>query len=395
MRTILLLERRDSNRTRRNRLYNRSVRFRVFWLPLSIWTFLVAVPVGSMAKHEDAVYVYDAFRGAANCAQVVAKLKRLPLRPTVILSIEQGAKFLLDRKDGEALLACVVQKLRSPSRSVKALFLQDPGFLERVEEAARRAALLGDFAGRYPGLLVGAQVDVEPHASKKWSCCSNAEQREMLSAFHELLRRVRSHLRGLPLSLVAPWWYIQTGSQLPEAAPSALFLVADEIYLMAYDAPGGPPVGGEAARVLARVRAPGLFDGRGQVHIALATYEFRSAAHLQEEMKKLQQSLASSPNFAGTAVFHATSPFNAPLVRGVSGTVTDRAGHKLSAVEIKAAGIRASSNTCGQFALRGLPDRDVLLILQKKGFRPRMLMVQPPAPGIIRELGNMVLERSL
>lgn len=344
------------------------------------------------AEPEDSVYVYDVFRGTPGCGELLDRLRALPLRPTVILSIEQGPEFVLDRPNGAEQLACVVRQLRASSRKVKALFLQDPAFLERGEEAVRRAALLRAFASRHPRQLSGVQVDLEPYASEKWSCCGVEERRAQMRNLHQLLLRVRRELRRLPLGLAAAWWYPAL-REVPEAWPKALFGVADEIYLMVYGDEGGPLVGGTADRVLERLTAPELFAGRGRIHIALATYEFASPPQFQAELQTLRWRLAWWRNFAGTAIFHAASAFNVPLLHLVSGTVTDQDGRSLSGVEIEAAGIRGHSDQCGQFSLRGLPAPQAELLLSKPGFRTQKLSIELAPPGAVRELGNIVLER--
>ena len=343
---------------------------------------------------EDAVYVYDVFDQEDNCGLVVARLKQLPLRSTVILSVEQESRFVLDDPGGEKLLACILKNLRATSRTVKALLLQDPSFADRTEEAMRRAARLGQFAARYPGRLAGAQVDVEPYTTETWGCGSTEDRRRLLRKLQQLLGLVRQQLRGLPLGVVVPWWFPAVSRELPEAAPEALFSVADEIYLMVYGDQGGPVVGGAAERVLRRVDAPEFFSGAGRLHVALATYEFASPAELETALETVRQRLDERPNFAGTAIFHAASTFNARLVRLASGKVVDKAGQGLPGVEIEAGGIRSRSNRCGKFFLRGFPEAEAELVLEKQGFRTRKLSVQSAAPGVVRNLGDVVLEKS-
>ena len=278
--------------------------------PLLCVTMLGLSVPGSARAKEDAVYVYDLFREANDCAELFARLRQLPLRPTVILSVEQGAEFVLDHPTGEARLTCVLRFLRASSRKVKALFLQDPAFLERNEEADRRAALLGEFMKRHPKLLSGAQVDVEPYGDENWAERSAGERRRLLQDLHELLRRIRPHLRGLPLGAAIPWWYSELAGQFPEAAPEALSRVVDELYLMAYGDEEQPIVGNVAARLLTWIVGAPIFSRSGRMHVVLATYEFPSQAHLEAELKKVRRLLASRPNFAGTAVFHAASGFH-------------------------------------------------------------------------------------
>ena len=81
----------------------------LFPLALLLWVSAVAAfpPPGAKglapgAKGlEDAVYVYHMFRGTDECQEVVARLRKLPLRSTVILSVERGREFVLDRPNGE------------------------------------------------------------------------------------------------------------------------------------------------------------------------------------------------------------------------------------------------------------------------------------------------------
>ena len=47
---------------------------------------------GEARRKEDAVYVYDLFREPNDCASLIQRLRMLPLRPTVILSMEQGPR---------------------------------------------------------------------------------------------------------------------------------------------------------------------------------------------------------------------------------------------------------------------------------------------------------------
>ena len=254
----------------------------LFPLALLVWLpALAAFPSSGAKGLEDAVYVYHVFRGTDDCQEVVARLRKLPLRPTVILSVERGREFVLDRPNGEQQLACVLEYLRASSRSVKALLLQAPSFLEKRKEAVRRTKLLGAFAARHPGKLAGVQIDVEPHEGEQWREGDTAHRRARLRSLHELLCSVRPHLRGLPLGIAAPWWYPSVAEELPEAAPAALFAVVDEIYLMTYGGKKEPRVGGTADRVLARVDRPEVFSGPGRVYLVLATYEYRSQAHLQ------------------------------------------------------------------------------------------------------------------
>lgn len=352
------------------------------------------VPVCAVARPvapEDAVYLYDVFRGTPGCADLAERLSSQPLRSTVILSVEQGPDFLLDRPDGEALLDCALRNIRKSSRTAKALFLQAPEFLKQPQEAVRRAALLGDFSSRYPGLLAGVQVNIEPYVTTGWNKASRAERRRILASLASLLGELREPLLGLPLGLAVGWWYQAVAAELPEAAPSAWLRVADEVYVMAYGDKGGPLVGGSAERVLARVDPDSFFSGAGRVHLAVAAYEFRSPQHLDRELTSLRHRLTPYPAFAGTAVFHAASPFDVPLVRIVAGTVKDHRNRRLAGVVVRAGKLRTRTDESGQFYLRGLRGTRAELLISRPGFGTRSLKVELAAPGRELDLGKITL----
>ena len=274
---------------------------------LAIATLGLAAPEPA-PEIEDAVYVYDLFQGADNCLELFTRLRRLPLRSTVILSVEQGPEFILDHPAGEEKLRCVLRFLNGSLRRVKALFLQDPGFLRDNQETVRRAALLGEFIARHPGEFAGAQIDVEPHADTKWEATSANQRRRLLQGLHEVLRQVRPHLRGLPLGAAVPWWYANMAQELPEAAPGALFQVADELYVMLYGEEKDL-LAWEPARLRHWIGLAPTPSINARTHLVLATYEFPSQTHLEAELKNVRRLLASHSNFAGTAVFHAQSRF--------------------------------------------------------------------------------------
>ena len=257
---------------------------------------------------EDGVYVYNLFREASNCLELFGRLRRLALRPTVILSIEEGPEFILDRPEGEQQLACVLRFLRGSDRRVKAMFLQDTGFLRDSREAVRRAALLGEFAARYPGELAGVHVDVEPHADTTWENSDTTERRGLLEGLHSLLRQVRPRLHGLPLGAAIPWWYADVVEEFPEAAPQALFQAADELHFMLYGDDREPnPL--DVARLFDWIGDEPDFSESGRVYVVLATYQFPTKARLETGLRQIRRLLGSNRNFAGTTVFHAESGY--------------------------------------------------------------------------------------
>ncbi len=351
-------------------------------------------PSPAPPRPEDAVYVYDVFRGTPGCPELVERLGSRPLRSTVILSVEQGPDFLLDRPEGEALLACALRKLQEDSRRAKALFLQAPRFLKDPREAVRRAALLGDFSSRYPGLIAGVQVNIEPYVTKDWSNAGRAGRRRILADLASLLAELREPLLGLPLGLAVSWWYPAVAGELPEAAPSAWLRVTDEVYVMAYGDMGGPLVGGSAQRVLERVDPDSFFSGPGRVHLAVAAHEFRSPQHLDGELASLRRRLTAYPGFAGTAVFHAASPYDVPLVRIVAGAIKDQRNRRLAGVTVRAGKLRARTDESGQFYLRGLRGSHVELVISRPGFGTRRMKVALAQPGRELDLGKITLRQA-
>jgi len=342
---------------------------------------------------DEAVFVYDAFQGRPTCPEVVERLKKLPLRLTLILSIEQGPEFLLDRPGGRELLDCVASNLPPPAKKVKVLFLQDISFIKNDKEAVRRAAALRRFVHDFPGKLAAAQMDIEPYATEDWGCGNTAGQRALARAMLGLLRKIRTQLDGFPLGLDSGWWYAAVGHDIPELAPAVLFRVVDEMYLMVYGDPGGPVVGGSAERILERLDKPMFFPGPGRVYVALGSYEYRSPQHLQSEISKIQRKLAARPTFAGFAVFHARSEFNAPLVRMISGVVHGPDGKGLAGVTVESGRTRGASNRCGQFGLRGLPGPGAQVILKKAPYQDEQLAVESLKPGEPHDFGIIKMKR--
>lgn len=372
---------------------------RHYFLALSFFATLPVVstqpaPTKSLRATDEAVFIYDIFQGRPTCPEVVDRLKKLPLRRTLILSIEQGAEFLLDRPFGRELLNCVLVNLPPPAKSVKALFLQDVSFMKNDHEAVRRAALLRRFVHDFPGKLAAAQIDVEPYATEDWGCGTNADRRALGRSLGGLLRKVRTQLDGFPLGLDAGWWYAAVGKEIPEVAPVNLFKSVDELYLMVYGDPGGPVVGGSADRILERLDAPMFFSGPGRVYVGLASYEYKSPQHLQSEMRRIHGRLAVRKNFAGFAIFHAGIAFNAPLVRMISGVVNGPDGRGLAGVTVEAGRVRGTSNRCGQYGLRGLPGPGAQVVLRKESYQTEQRTVESLKPGEPFDLGIIQMKRA-
>ncbi len=162
--------------------------------------------------------------------------------------------------------------------------------------------------------------------------------------------------------------------------------VADGVYFMVYGDEGGPVVSGRAEKVIARLPVGFLPAQQGRSYIALATYESHSPAELEAEIKQVRKYYGRSKRFGGTAIFHARSDYDAPLVRVVSGVVTDAAGKGVASAEVEAGGVKAQTNMCGKFTLKGVPQAEATLSVSKDGYEPLSVAVELADPGREREL---------
>ena len=352
---------------------------------------LVLTPARAQAKKlEDSSFVYGIFADHPTCEQVEQRLAAAPLRPAVLLSVENGQGFLLDQAGGADLLQCALQSLAGAGRTAKALLLQDPSFLERTDESARRMRLLGEFAAAHRKLLAGAVIDIEPYVEERWSCATHAGKREIGGRYLDLLRQLKAASGTLPVEAAVPWWYV-LNDDIPELLPGTILGAADGVYFMVYGDEGGPVVDGQAEKVFDRMPAEKLGTRRGKVYIALATYESVSAAELEAELGAVRGHYAAVRSFAGTAVFHATSEYNAPLVRVLSGVVADSEGNGLAAAQVECCGVKAVTNACGKFTLKGIPEERATLRISKEGYAPRAVEVTLFAPGRERELPPILL----
>jgi hypothetical protein len=329
---------------------------------------------------EDSIFVYDVFAAAPACPVIEQRLARLPLRPTVLLSVEQGPEFLLDSPAGAARLRCALSWLRRHGHRTKAMLLQDVGFMDRQSEAVRRIARLANFAHVHADIRA-AVLDLEPYAHPHWECASAEDRRQLALRFVDLLRAVRQASRSLPLEMAAPWW-LPAMQEIPEMQPASLFQIVSGMYLMLYGDPGGPLVAPTAQSVLERVPPAGAFFSHGgRVYLGVATYEIASRAAMEGELTTLRRRYARAPGFAGTVVFHAASPYAAPLVRMVAGQVVDAQGKGVAGAEIEFAGMRARTSDCGNFSFRGFTAAEGEMTVRHPGFRAASLSVQVSPPG--------------
>jgi len=336
------------------------------------------------SRADDAIFVYDVFADAPSCRLIEQRLIQLPLRPTVLLSVEQGAEFLPDSPAGSARLRCALGWLRRSGHRTKAMLLQDAGFMDHQHEAVRRMRRLAEFARQHGGIQA-AVLDLEPYAHPHWECGTAEEHRRLAQRFVALLRATRAAAGPLPLEMAAPWW-LPSMQDIPEMQPASLFRIVSGMYLMLYGDPGGPLVGPTAQAIVERVPSAGAFFGHdaghgGRVYLGLATYELASRPALDQELASLRERYARAPGFAGTVVFHAASAYNAPLVRMVAGQVVDAQGKGVAGAEVEFAGMRARTSDCGNFSFRGIAVPGGQMTVRRAGFRPTSLDVQLSPPG--------------
>lgn len=338
----------------------------------------------SAAVFEDSSFVYGIFAENPTCPIIEKRLAELPLRTTVLLSAE-GKDFVLDRSDGAALLSCALRVLQSSSRSVKVLLLQDISFLYRQEESARRIKMMAEFSLTTRLSIVGVVVDVEPYVDERWSCASLPERRQIGNDYLTLLRKLKAVSGPLAVEAVIPWWFL-LNDDIPELLPDSILGAVDGVYFMVYGDQGGPLVGGEAEKIFRRLRVDSFPLRHGRTYIALATYESQSPAALEDEIAQVRQHYGLQRDFAGTAIFHAGSEYNAPLVRVLSGVVTDMAGNGLAAAQVECSGVKVEANACGKFTVKGMPGAQATVTVSKPGYEPRSVVVDPAPPGRLREL---------
>ena len=345
----------------------------------------------STAAPGDSVFVYDLFRDRPACGQIATTLRALRLRETAIVSVEQGPDLVLDWPGGGNSLLCATDGLRASGHRVKVMVLQDGSYLDNQAEALRRVGKVSAFAAAHPQAISGIVIDLEPYTDQRWDCASAEDRRQIASRFRDLVQRLRQESRPVPLEIVVPWWFA-VGRDDPGLTLDALGAVSDGIFLMLYGDEGGPVVNGDTARLTAKMDLV-LQAGapRGPFYVALATFEHRSQTALDRESADVRQRYARVAQFAGTAVFHAGGRFDVPLVRIVSGTVTDRAGKGLAGSRVGILDKVADTNACGHFTIRGLNAASAGVTASKPGYRTERVDVRFAEPGAIKELPPIVL----
>lgn len=344
----------------------------------------IAAQASAAPKLEDSSFVYGIFAGAPTCADVQKRLTETPLRKTVLLSVESKG-FVLDQPEGPDLMTCALRFLHKSGHPVKALMLQDVSFLDRQDESARRAKVLADYVSATRNRFDAIVIDVEPYVDERWSCASAAERRQIGSSYLGLLTRLKASAGRIPVEPVIPWWFV-VNDDIPELLPDTILRIADGVYLMAYGDEGGPVVAGRAEQIFRRLPHKSLPIGHGHVYVALATYESYSPADLNTEIGQIRDFYRPLRVFSGTAVFHASSDYNAPLVRVLSGVVTDDKGRGVPAADIDCSGVKAQTNACGKFTVRGMPQDQATIEVTKPGYAPTSVPVDLAPPGRERDL---------
>ena len=334
-------------------------------------------------------FLYDIFAAAHPCAELRQQFASLSLHRTVILSVDQGTEFVLDRPDGSRELTCVLDFLHSHGHSVKAMTLQDTVFLSNQREAVRRVEALSRFAASNPDMISSVVLDVEPDTHPRWDCGDYNMRSSILDEFRGLLRAVKG-VSSLYVDAVVPWWFaVQT--MFPSVRIAALQGLIDGIYLMVYGEPGGPVVNGTAASVLNRLPPTILTSLRDPVYLAIATYELKSPATEVQEAERLLSAYGSQPAFGGISVFRAGGEYDAPRQVLLVGTVVDAFGQPLIGAQVAFGRVRVPSNECGHFLLRApAGSRGSLMVRAQKTERQLAPKLNPA--GQITDVGEISLK---
>ena len=267
---------------------------------------------------EDAVFVYQLLSDNPDCPTIEQRLSQMTLRNTAIVSMEGGG-FVLDRENGEQQVQCMLDALHRSGTAAKLMLLQDVSFLSNRPEALRRIRAVSAFAKKHGGLS-GAVIDIEPHMDDGWSSGSVNTRRAIAARYLSLLRELRQASRPVPFYACVPWWF-ESPRDVPQLNAKHLSQAMDGVYVMVYGGAAGPH--GIADDILKRVPPTGSFMKHGRVYLVLATEDEESPASMDRAIAHLRQQYRSSSSFAGTAVFHAKSPYRPPTQKPPSGGEKD------------------------------------------------------------------------
>jgi len=377
--------------------------------PRWLATLVLLLLVGSMrsaAAADVAVWVYDFLRWSES--QWQARSAALPPGTRhLYASVEDGPRFVLD----DEFRAADIQRLVGAARErsgilTHAVMLQDTRWLTDQTGALERLARLVSLNRFRPEeSFAGVHVDVAPHTLEEWECGGVAERRGLMQKLQALLGRIASGLpppRGranspLQFSAALPWWIGALSADIPEAAPRRFFESLDEIVLMAYGDPGGSRVGGSAQALVSRLDDARLWRdvpaGKG-IRIGLATYEYASAADLLAVAAEMDRTFSRQKAYRGTAIFHSTGSYGAPLTASVRGLVQDAAGQPVARASVRVGERQTATNGCGRFVLRDLPTAGVALEVKASGFQGVAVPVAGVAAGEELEVAPIVLNRN-
>jgi hypothetical protein len=378
-------------------------------LVVLLWLLLLT-GTRPVAAADVAVWVYDFPSWSEN--QWEARTAMLPQGTRhLYASMEDGPNFLLQDQLRSADIQRLVGILRErPGILTHAMILQDTRWLDDAEGAVTRLARVVALNRNYPDrAFAGIHVDVQPQTLEQWECGGVPERRALMQKLLTLFRRLTSAIpvpgptagKGgssrLQLSAAFPWWIGSSLADIPEASPRRLFESLDEIVLTAYGDPGGPRIGGSAQGLLSRLEDPRLWrdipPGKG-LRIGLATYEYAGATDLLTTARELDKALANQKAYRGTAIFHSTGGYGAPLRASVRGLVQDVAGQPLARASVKIGERQGATNSCGRFVVRGLPTAGTALEVKTSGFRGVVVPVAGLAAGQELEIPPIMLERN-
>lgn len=353
-----------------------------------------------------AVWVYDFPRWSESRWE--AKSAALPPGTRhLYASVEDGARFLLDDEFQAADIQRLVGAARERSGiSTHAVMLQDTRWLTDQTGALERLARIVSLNRFRPEqAFAGVHVDVEPFSLEEWECGGVPERRGLIQQLQALLGRIASGLpppRGsrespLQVSAALPWWIGTIAADIPEASLRRFFESLDEVILMAYGDPGGPRIGGSAQTLLARLQDARLWQdvppGKG-IRIGLATYEYMSPGDLQAAAKELDKAFGSQKAYRGTAVFHSSGSYGAPLTASVRGLVRDAGGQPVVRATVKVGERQTATNRCGRFLARDLPAAEVALEVKAFGLQSVAVRVAGLTAGEELEIPPIILNRN-
>jgi len=372
-------------------------------------TVLLLLLLGTrpVAAADIAVWVYDLPRWTES--QLEARSAALPPGTRhLYASVEDGPEFLLQNELRSADIQRIVGALRERTGILThAMILQDTRWLDDAEGARERVARVVAVNRTYPDrAFAGVHVDVEPQTLEDWECGGIPERRVLMQKLQALLARIASAIPSpgkkdgsgrLQLSAALPWWIGAPSADIPEASPRRFFESLDEIVLMAYGDPGGPRIGGSAQALLHRLEDARLWrdipPGKG-IRIGLATYEYASAADLLAVTKDLDRAFGSQKAYRGTAIFHSTGPYGAPLTASVRGLVRDAAGQPVVRARVKVGERQIATNRCGHFVVRDLPTAGVALEVGSIGLQSVTVAVAGLTAGQELEIPPILLKRN-